>query len=61
MSFIGQNLLQNIDSRLCQSFPKNCNMNFGGRSINLVVDLGQLPPISDKPPYGSNVHAKLLW
>ena len=61
MSFIGQNLLQNIDSRLHQAFPKNCNVNFGGRSIILVGDLGQLPHVSDKPPYVSNVRAKLLW
>ena len=61
MSFIGQNLLQNIDSRLRQAFPENSNMNFGGRSIILVGDLGQLPPVSDKPPYDSNARAKLLW
>ncbi|XP_057853551.2 uncharacterized protein LOC131063676 [Cryptomeria japonica] len=61
MSFIGQNLLQNIDSRLRQAFLEKSNMSFGGRSIILVGDLGQLPPISDKPPYDSNVCAKLLW
>ncbi|XP_057838552.2 uncharacterized protein LOC131048569 [Cryptomeria japonica] len=61
MSFIGQNLLQNIDSRLRQPFPEKSNMSFGGRSIILVGDLGQLPPVSDKPPYDSNVRAKLLW
>ena len=61
MSFIGQNLLQNIDSRLRQAFPENSNMNFGERSIILVGDLGQLPPVSDKPPYDSNVHENLLW
>ena len=54
-------MLQNIYSRLCQAFLENSNMNFGGRSIILVGDLGQLPPVSDKPPYDSNVRAMLLW
>lgn len=61
MSFIGQNLLQNIDSRLCQSFLEKSNMNFAGRSIILEGDLGQLPIVSHKPHYDSNVHEKLIW
>ena len=51
MSFIGRNLLNNIDSRLQQAFIENANTFFGGRLVILVGDLGQLPPIIDKPIY----------
>ena len=51
MSFIGKNLFITIDSRLCQAFLENANIPFGGRSIILVGDLGQLMPIMDKPLY----------
>ena len=51
MSFIGRNLLIKIDSRLCQAFPESANIPFGGRSIILVGDLGQLPHAMDKPLY----------
>ena len=30
MSFIGEKLLENIDSRLCQAFPQNADVNFAG-------------------------------
>ena len=61
MSFIGKNLLIKIDSRLRQAFPKNATIPFGGRSIILVSDLGQLPPVMDKPVYASEGLAKELW
>ncbi|XP_057830374.2 ATP-dependent DNA helicase PIF1-like [Cryptomeria japonica] len=61
MSFIGQNMLENIDSRLRQEFPQNAQISFGGISIILVGDLGQLPPVNDRPAYDSNRRAKLLW
>ena len=51
MSFIGKNILIRIDSRLCQAFLENANIPFGGRSIILVDDLGQLPFVMDKPVY----------
>ena len=51
MSFIGKNLLIRIDSRLHHAFPENANIPFGGKSIILVGDLGQLPPVMDKPVY----------
>ena len=51
MIFIGKNLLIRIDSRLHQAFQKNATIPFGGRSIILVGDLGQLPPVMDKPVY----------
>jgi hypothetical protein len=34
---------------------------FGGRSIILVGDLGQLPLILDRPAYACEGHAKELW
>ena len=61
MSFIGRNLLTSIDSRLRQAFPKNSYVPFGGRSIILVGDLGQLPPVMDKPIYASDGQVKGLW
>ena len=51
MSFIGKNLLIRIDSRLRQAFPENATIPFGGRSIILVGNLGQLLPVIDKPVY----------
>ena len=58
MSFIGKNLLIKIDSRLHQSFPENVTIPFGGRSIILVDDLGQLPLVKDKPVYALEGIAK---
>ncbi|XP_059078134.1 uncharacterized protein LOC131876694 [Cryptomeria japonica] len=60
MSFIGEKLLENIDCRLRQAFPENCNLNFGGISMILVGDLNQLPPIRDKAAYDSNRQEKLF-
>ncbi|XP_057872225.2 uncharacterized protein LOC131078521 [Cryptomeria japonica] len=54
MSLIGERLLENIDARLRQAFPSNANENFTG-------DLGQLPPVNDRPPYNSRRQAKILW
>ncbi|XP_057838840.2 uncharacterized protein LOC131048788 [Cryptomeria japonica] len=61
MSFIGENLLENIDSCLHQAFPQNSDLMFAGISIILVGDLGQLPPIKDKLAYESSRQAKILW
>ena len=60
MNFIGKNLLIRIDSRLRQAFPENATIPFGGRSIILVGDLGQLPPVMDNPVYASKGIAKEL-
>jgi hypothetical protein len=61
MSFIGRNLLTQIDARLRQAYSENSIVPFGGRSIILVGDLGQLPPIMDRPTYACEGHAKELW
>jgi hypothetical protein len=61
MSFIGRNVLTNIDSRHRQAFPKNANTPSSGRSLILVGDLGHLPPIMDKYVHTSEGLAKELW
>ncbi|XP_059076823.1 uncharacterized protein LOC131057818 [Cryptomeria japonica] len=61
MTFIGQNMLENIDSRLRQAYPQSAHLSFAGISMILVGDLGQLPPVNDRPAYASNRRAKLLW
>ena len=61
MSFIGPNLLSNIDSRLREAFPSHRTSPFGGRSIILVCDLGQLPPVKDIPMYVGASCGNTLW
>ncbi|XP_059073340.1 uncharacterized protein LOC131874117 [Cryptomeria japonica] len=61
MSFIGEKLLESIDSHLRQAFPQNSDLTFAGVSIILVGDLGQLPLVKDKPTYESSRRAKILW
>jgi ATP-dependent DNA helicase PIF1 len=61
MSFLGPRLFIQIDSRLREAFPENKSSPFGGRSIILVGDLGQLPPVKDKPLYAGNTAGKVLW
>jgi hypothetical protein len=61
MSFIGKNLLKSIDARLQQAFPEHSTVFFGGRSVILVGDLGQLPPVMDKPAYACDGPVKELW
>jgi hypothetical protein len=40
-----------IDLRLRQAFPEHQNHVFGDRSVILVGDFGQLPPVLDEPMY----------
>lgn len=49
MSFIVPRLFIQIDSCLRKAFPKNKDYPFGGRSIILMGDLAELPPVKDKP------------
>jgi ATP-dependent DNA helicase PIF1 len=61
MSFLGPRLFIQIDSRLREAFPDKKTSPFGGISIILVGDLGQLPPVKDKPLYAGNTAGKVLW
>lgn len=54
-SMVGRRMLSIIDMRLRQAFPENKNQPFGGRSIVLVGDFGQLPPVLDLPMYAQSV------
>ena len=47
MSMIGCRTLGMIDERLRQAFPNAADQVFGGRSVILVGDFGQLPPVCD--------------
>ncbi|XP_059064840.1 uncharacterized protein LOC131856900 [Cryptomeria japonica] len=61
MSFIGPRLIQRIDIRLREAFPAHNQLPFGGRSIILFGDLGQLPPVKDIPMYASTSYGGTLW
>lgn len=61
MSFIGQNILQQIDARLRQAFPGHNQIPFGVGSIILFGDLAKIPPVKDIPMYASQSYGKTLW
>lgn len=61
MSFLGSRLFMQIDAQLRELLREKENCPFGGRSIILVGDLGQLPPVRDKPLYVGNTAGKVLW
>jgi ATP-dependent DNA helicase PIF1 len=50
-SMVGCRMLALIDMRLRQAFPEQQNQVFGGRSVILVGDFGQLTPVLDEPMY----------
>jgi len=52
-SMIGRKMLSRVDFRLREAFPENTNDSdyFGGCSVLLFGDFGQLPPVGDTPLY----------
>jgi hypothetical protein len=50
-SMIGRRMLASIDVRLRQAFPEHNAEPFGGKSVILLGDFGQLPPVLDYPMY----------
>ncbi|EXX69416.1 Pif1p [Rhizophagus irregularis DAOM 197198w] len=50
-SMLGRCILFVVDSRLRTVFPEHQNQPFGDRSVILVGDFGQLPPVIDEPMY----------
>ena len=61
MSFIGPKLFVQIEIHLHEFFPKTNNHSFNNRSIIIVGDLGQLPPVMDRPIYARETLGKCLW
>jgi len=53
MSMIGLRLLSAIDTRLKQIFPHNYERPFGGLTVVMFGDFGQLPPVLDSPLYAN--------
>ena len=51
MSMVGRKLFGQVDRRLRQAFPHRAEELFGGCSILLIGDFGQLPPVMDLPLY----------
>ena len=59
-SFIGPKMLTQIGARLRQAFPLQCKIPFGGFSIIILGNFGQLPPVKDIPMYaGSSIGTAL--
>ena len=61
MSFIGPKMLTQIDACLRQAFPLQSTIPFGGCSIILLGEFGQLPPIKDIPIYAVSSVGIALW
>ena len=53
-SMVGRRMLSLIDLRLRQATPERKDEPFGGKSVILFGDFGQLPPVCDIPMYADN-------
>ncbi|CAG8767787.1 17951_t:CDS:2, partial [Racocetra fulgida] len=54
-SMVGCRMLVLIDMRLYQAFSEHQNQPFGGQSVILVGDFGQLPLVLDYPMYAQSL------
>ena len=61
MRFIALKMLTQIDARLRQAFPSKSTSPFGGCSIILLGDFGQLLPIKDIPMYVGSSIGTAIW
>ncbi len=59
MSMVGRKVFGQIDRRLRQAFPHHARQVFGGCSILLFGDFGQLPPVMDLPLYTTDTRSDL--
>ena len=59
MSMVGRKVFGQIDCRLRQAFPHHAQEVFGGCSILLFGDFGQLPPVMDLPLYTTDSRSDL--
>ena len=59
MSMVGRKVFGQIDSRLRQAFPHCAQEVFGGCSMLLFGDFGQLPPVMDLPLYTTDTRTEL--
>jgi hypothetical protein len=57
---VGRRMLTLINMRLRQAFPEHRDQVFGGRSLILVGNFGQLPPVLDEPMYSQFPHRDLV-
>ena len=53
MSMVGRRFLGALDTRLRQVFPERHGEWFGGISVVMMGDFGQLPPVLDLPMYST--------
>ena len=60
MSFIGPQMFVQIESHLCECFLEKINCSFENRSIILVGNLVQLPPVMEKHLYAGETLGKCL-
>ena len=59
MSMVGRKVFGQIDRRQRQAFPHHAQKVFGGCSILLFGDFGQLPPVMDLPLYTADSRSDL--